>query len=333
MTIRNLCQTPRVVSGVKGVVSGSRFDWLLFLLLSFCWGSSYLFIKIGVEAGLEPFTLVSLRLLTGFLLLAAVVAAARIALPRDGATYGHLVVLGFFSVALPFFLITWAEKSVDSALAATLTAPVPLFVIPIAALLLADERITAYKVLGVAVGLVGVAILVGFDPATVGRTDLTPQLALLAATVSYAFGGVYARRFVHGLSPMLPATFQVFFALIMSTSAAMLFEHPAAVVPSMPLEAIVSVVWLGLLGSGLAYLLFYRLLNRWGPTRISLVAYILPMWGIALGFLVLAEPIHAGLLVGAALILLGIALVNRDSTLALARSAGVRLKLVPPSID
>jgi drug/metabolite transporter (DMT)-like permease len=290
--------------------AGSRVDWLLFVLLGFFWGSSYLFIKIGVEAGLAPFTLVTLRLAIGCSLLAAVVFAAREPLPRDLRTLGHLVMLGFFSVALPFFLITWAEQRVDSALAATLTAPVPLFVIPIAAVLLVDERVTLNKVIGVSIGMVGVAILVGFDPATVGRTDLTPQVVLIAAAVSYAFGGVYARRFVHGLRPMIPSLFQVFFAMLMSGAAALAFERPVETVGTLPVEGIVAVVWLGLLGSGLAYLIFYRLLGRWGPTRISLVAYTLPVWGIALGALVLNEQIHPGLALGTALVLVGIALVN-----------------------
>jgi drug/metabolite transporter (DMT)-like permease len=288
----------------------TRIDWLLFVLLGFFWGSSYLFIKIGVDAGLQPFTLVTLRLFIGFALLAAVVAVVRVPVPRDGRTYGHLVVLGFFSVALPFFLITWAEQFVDSALAATLTAPVPLFVIPIAALMLHDERISLNKIIGVAIGLVGVAILVGFDPATAGRTDLTPQLALVAAAFSYALGGVYARRFVHGLRPMIPSLFQVFFAMLMSGVAAAAFEQPVARTLALPLEGVFAIVWLGLFGSGMAYLLFYRLLGRWGPTRISLVAYTLPVWGIALGFVVLNEPITAGLAAGTALILAGIALVN-----------------------
>jgi drug/metabolite transporter (DMT)-like permease len=294
---------------------GTRLDWLLFVLLGFFWGSSYLFIKIGVDAGLQPFTLVTLRLFIGFALLAAVVAVLRVPVPRDGRTYGHLVVLGFFSVALPFFLITWAEQFVDSALAATLTAPVPLFVIPIAALMLHDERISLNKVIGVAIGLVGVAILVGFDPATAGRTDLTPQLALVAAALSYALGGVYARRFVHGLRPMIPSLFQVFFAMLMSGLAAAVFERPLETTLGLPPDGVFAIIWLGVFGSGMAYLLFYRLLGRWGPTRISLVAYTLPVWGIALGFVVLNEPITAGLAAGTALILAGITLVNSRSGL------------------
>ena len=111
--------------------TSTRLDWVLFVLLGFLWGSSYLFIKIGVDAGLQPFTLVSLRLLIGLLMLAVVVGVAREAFPREPRMYGHLVVMGFFSVALPFMLITWAETSVDSSLAAVLTATVPLFIIPI----------------------------------------------------------------------------------------------------------------------------------------------------------------------------------------------------------
>src|SRR5919106_3641145 len=126
--------------------SSSRVDWLLFVLLGFLWGSSYLFIKIGVEAGLQPFTLVSLRLIVGFALLAAVVAAAREQLPRSLRTYGHLLVMAAFSVAVPFSLITWAEQSVDSTLAAVLNGAVPLFVIVIAAVFLRDEPISINRI-------------------------------------------------------------------------------------------------------------------------------------------------------------------------------------------
>src|SRR5262245_45493159 len=160
------------MSSERGRVASA--DWLIFVALGFFWGSSYLFIKIGIDAGLTPFTLVTLRLLVGLLLLGIVVLLARETLPRRLSVYGHLLVMSFFSVAFPFALITTAEQHVDSALAATLTAPVPLFVIPIAAVVL-RERITVNKVFGVVVGLLGVAVLMGFDPAQIGRTDLTPQ--------------------------------------------------------------------------------------------------------------------------------------------------------------
>ncbi len=288
--------------------ASSRVDWLLFILLGFLWGSSYLFIKIGVDAGLQPFTLVTLRLLVGFALLAVVVVAAREQLPRSPRTYGHLVVMAAFSVAIPFSLITWAEQSVDSTLASVLNGSVPLFVIVIAAVFLRDEPISINRLAGLLLGFLGVAILVGFDPADLVGGELVAKLALIGSSLSYAIGGVYARRMIHGLRPMIPAVFQVGFALVMVGVMALIFERPLNV-PLRP-DAILAVVWIGLLGSGVAYLVFFRLLGRWGATRTSMVAYLLPVFGIVLGAVVLSEEIHAGLLVGTALVIGGIALVN-----------------------
>ena len=223
--------------------SSTRLNWILFVLLGFFWGSSYLFIKIGVDAGLQPFTLVAARLFFGMLLLGTVVAVAREPLPTEPRMYGHLLVMGLFSVALPFALITWAEQSVDSSLAAVLTGAVPLFVIPFAAVLLPTEKITANAVLGILIGLVGVAVVVGFNPATLAGTELVAQLALIGAAASYALGGVYARRNVQGLRPMIPAFFQVTFALVMTAIPALLFERPWE--GELTIDAIVAVIWLG----------------------------------------------------------------------------------------
>jgi len=301
----------------------STVDWLLFIVLGFLWGSSYLFIKIGVEAGFQPFTLVASRLLIGGLLLAAVVIVAREALPGNARTYAHLLVMAIFSVALPFSLITWAEQSTDSTLAAILNASVPLFVILFAAAVLVDEAITAYRVAGLVIGFVGVAILVGFDPGVVAGTDLMAALALIGSSASYAIGAVYARRFVHGLRPMIPAVMQVSFAFLISFVLALIFESPITI--PQRFDAVLSAIWLGLLGSGLAYLVFFRLLGRWGATRTSLVAYLLPVFGIALGALVLQEPIDARLIIGTLLVIGGIALVNARGRLvpAFGRRAAV----------
>ena len=278
----------------------------------FFWGSSYLFIKTGVLAGLPPFTLVMLRLLIGSSLLATVVLIARERLPRERRFYAHISVVGFFGIALPFVLITYAETSVDSALAAVLTAPVPLFVIPFAALLLPDEGLTINKVLGVVIGLIGVAVLVGFDPAQLGTGNFVAELVLIGAAISYAVGGVYARRFVQGYRPMIPALFEVFTAFVMVTVLAFVLEKPLAlgITGDNLTRAAVSVIWLGLIGSGLAFLAFFRLLGRWGAARTSLVAYLLPVWGIILGAIVLHEQIPPQLLLGTALVIGGISLVN-----------------------
>ncbi len=287
---------------------GTRLDWLIFLALGFFWGSSYLFIKIGVDHGLQPFTLIMFRLLIGLVLLASVVAIAREPLPRDPRMYGHLFVMGVINIAIPFSLITFAEQTVDSSLAAVINGAVPLFVIVIAALFLKGETVTMNRVAGLAIGFIGVATLVGLDLADLGSANTIGELALIGATIAYAIGNVYAKAHVHGLRPMIPALFQVFFGLLVTGSLAFATEAPLAVawVP----ESLFAVFWLGLLGSGLAYLSYFRILQHWGATRTSMVAYLLPVVGILLGAVVLSEAVSWTTLLGTALVIGGIALVN-----------------------
>src|SRR5256885_11178105 len=167
---------------------GSRPDWLIFLALGFFWGSSYLFIKIGVDNGLQPFTLIMFRLLIGFVLLASVVAVAREPLPRDPRTYGHLLVMGVINIAIPFSLITYAEQTVDSSLAAVINGAVPLFVIVIAALFLKGETVTINRVAGLVVGFIGVAGLVGLDVTHLRAAHTPRELGPVGAADSDAFG-------------------------------------------------------------------------------------------------------------------------------------------------
>jgi drug/metabolite transporter (DMT)-like permease len=294
----------------------TTLDWLLFLALGFMWGSSYLFIKIGV-ATFQPFTLVALRLVIGLALLVTVVAIAREPLPRASRTYGHLLFMAIFNIVVPFFLITWAEQSVESALAAILNATVPLFAIVIASLALPDEPITLNRLVGLAIGFAGVVVVTSRGLSGAGG-DPAAELALVGSAVSYAVGAVYARRNVRGLRPMIPAVFQVGFAFVITAILALLLEDPFGVtlvtVPVAGIELlgnpVFAVVWLGLLGSGLAYLAFFRTLQRWGATRTSMVAYLLPVFGIVLGAFVLSEPVDARVILGTALIVSGAALVN-----------------------
>jgi drug/metabolite transporter (DMT)-like permease len=317
--------------------SSGRINWLLFVALSFMWGSSYLFIKIGVNEGLEPFTLIMLRLIFGTLLIGGVVFAAREKLPRGVGAYVRLSILAFFGIALPFTLITYAEQlpEIDSALAAVLTAPTPLFVVPFAAVMLTDERISLNKIIGVLVGFAGVAILVGFDPSQIGKGEFVGELALIAACVSYAFAGVFARKYLTGYRPMIPALFEVGIALVMISVLALIVENPVAQTTSITLPALFSVLWLGVLGSGLSFIVFFRLIKHWGATRTSLVAYVMPVWGIILGAVVLGEVISTGRLSGTALVIAGIALVNlrREQLSGFASSLRARFSRSQPTPD
>lgn len=283
-----------------------RSNWLIFLALGLMWGSSYLFIKLAVD-DFGTFTLVALRLAIGAALLWVVVGLTNQALPRERRLYGHLVVMALANVVIPFALITWAEQSVDSSIAAILTSAVPLFAIVIAPIFLHDEPIRVNGVAGLLVGFIGVLVLTSRDLAIAG-SDLTGEIALLGAALSYAVGAVYSRHNMRGVAPLIPAVVQVTFALLISGTIAILFEHPWTARPDG--EAIFSIVWLGVVGSGFAYLAVFRLLASWGATRTTMVAYVIPVVGIVLGYLVLSEPIDGRLLVGTALVIAGVGLVH-----------------------
>ncbi len=314
---------------MQSTTPGARSDWILFGLLGLFWGSSYLFIKIGVES-IPPFTLVAARLAIGALILGVVLRASRVTLPRDRRVYGHLVVMACINIAIPFSLITWGERSIDSALAAILNSTVPLFTIWLAALVFPTEALTVNRLAGVIVGFAGVVIVVGLGTgAEEGLAGLAGEIALIGSSLSYAIGAVYARRFVHGLAPTVPAFFQVAFACLITGTLALTLEAPWTLTPAT--EGIVAIVWLGVVGSSMTYLIFFRLIRDWGPTRTSLVAYLLPIVGIVLGAIVLGEVIDARMILGTALVIAGVALVNaRRGSRRLFARAGAEAPPIAP---
>jgi drug/metabolite transporter (DMT)-like permease len=289
----------------------TRSDIALLFILGIMWGTSYAFIKLGIET-LPTFTLIATRLAIGLGLLVAVVLATRTPIPRDPRTYAHLFVMAIINIVIPFTLITTAERSVDSAIAAILNGAVPLIVIVLAALVFHDEPITLNRLAGVLIGYVGVIVLVapGLANASIGGSAVSGELALLGSTIAYAIGAVYARRTLRnrGLPPVVPAVFQVAFALVVVAALAFTQEEPLAV--GWTGDAIIAVVWLGLLGSGLAYLVQFRLLSRIGATGTSQLAYVLPVVGIVSGAVMFGERIDAVVLAGTALVLGGVGLVN-----------------------
>ena len=216
--------------------------------------------------------------------------------------------MAIINITIPFLLITWAEASVESSLAAILTSPVPLFAIVLSALFLTDEPIRVNGLVGLLVGFVGVVIVT--SPGLTGdKSSLTGELALLGAAFSYAAGAVYSRRNVRGLPPMIPAVFQVTLRGDHRHDPRGRLRAPVDRDAGRRGRSSRSCGWASL-GSGVAYLLVFRLFSHWGATRTTLVAYLLPVVGIVLGYLVLDEPIDGRLILGTALIIAGVFLVN-----------------------
>ena len=284
----------------------TRNDWLGLLALGIMWGTSYVWIKLAVET-LSTFTLIAARLGIGLALLAAVAYARHIQVPRDPRIYWHLLVMAFINIVIPFTLITTAEQQVDSNIAAIINGAVPLFVVVIAAFTLYDEPLTVNRVAGISVGYLGVIVLVsrGLFGGTATGT-LSGELMLVGSTLAYAVGAVYSRAKMRGVPPLVPALFQVAFAFVIVSVIALVREKPFE--QDWTSTAVIAIAWLGIFGSGMAYILNFRLLSRIGAGGTSILAYLLPIVGIVSGFLLRSEPVDATLVIGTALILGGIGL-------------------------
>jgi drug/metabolite transporter (DMT)-like permease len=290
-------------------------EWAAFLSLTFIWGASFLWIKIAVKE-IDPFSLVTFRLALGLCGLIAFFPLRKPAIPREFRVWVSLAVLGIFSSAVPWVLISWAETSIDSALAGVLNGTVPLFTILIAHFSLHDDRMNFEKVAGLLLGFAGVVVLTQRDGGlarlfTEGgiNRNLLGQGAMLLAAVSYAVSGVHARRNLRNVSSLVQAFFSMVFSL-----AALLCIIPltgGTIAVPKQLDTWAALVWLGVLGAGIASFIFYYLLHAVGPTRASLVTYTLPVVSVTLGVIVLHESLDWWLLAGTAFIVSGVWAVNR----------------------
>jgi drug/metabolite transporter (DMT)-like permease len=287
-----------------------RFDWSRlgvagqFLLLAGAWGSSFLFIKIGL-AGLSPFQVVWARMVFGALALGLLVALTRQSLPRDPRVWGHLTVVVLLLCIVPFLLFAWAEQHISSGLASIFNATTPLLTMLVGALVLTSERLTPPRVLGLGLGFTGVLCIIGVWRGVGPGGSLAAQLACLAATTCYALAFVYLRRFIahRGIPARALAFVQVFIgAIIMVLTTPWLAAGPIRLNPAI----VVSMVLLGAAGSGLAYVWNNNIVSAWGAANAAAVTYLSPVVGVVLGVLVLGEPVTWNQPVGAALIILGL---------------------------
>jgi drug/metabolite transporter (DMT)-like permease len=284
-------------------------EWGAFWLLGIVWGSTFLWIKIGVGY-LPPFTVAAIRQLIGLAGLLVVLAVWKQPLPLDAVRLRLYAIQGTLQAGLPFALIAWGETRIDSGLAAILNGTMPLFVILIAHFWLHDERITPQRVLGLIVGFAGVLVLGSRDigPGGLGATAWG-QVALLVATMSYAAAATFSRRYLRGEPPLVQASMAVLMGDVFLWITVAAFERPLQVSPA-PMFWI-AVGWLGLLASCLAYVLYFYLINVWGATRASVVTYVFPVVGLILGIVFMGERLDARLTLGSLLVVSGIAVVGR----------------------
>jgi drug/metabolite transporter (DMT)-like permease len=265
-----------------------------------------MWIKLALKE-ISPVTLVAFRVILGLLFGICVIIVRRVKLPGEFKSWIPLLVLGITNIAVPFFLISWGEKSVDSSVAAILDSTVPLFTILITHFLLNDDKMTMPKVTGLLIGFAGVVVLLSKDIHE-SAGNILGQGAIVLAAMCYAGSGVYVRRktqnvpaVLRSMGPLLSASFFMWITVFITEK---LFHAP-----SMGLTWI-SLLFLGIIGSGFAFVLAFYLIHEIGPTRTSMVTYIFPLGGVLLGVLFLNELITWQLIAGAILIIASLVVAN-----------------------
>jgi len=277
----------------------------LFLLAGI-WGWSFLFIKVSVK-GLTPVTVAATRITLGMVVLVVFLRARGLRLPRERIWWRHFTVIALVSSAIPFTLLAWGEQRISSALASVLNASTPLFTALIGAAF-EGERLRPFQLAGLVLGFVGVGVAAGLAGGDVGRSSLTGGAAAVGAAVSYAVAFIYARRHLVGMSPVVAAAGHLLMGTVLLLPFAVLTSAGAGI--HLTLTRTLAIVLLGVFGTGVAYILNYRTIADLGPTRASVVTYVIPVVAVAVGVVFLGEAFRARLVVGGVLTVLGIALLH-----------------------
>lgn len=295
----------------------------VYLALALVWGASFLFIKVTVEA-MSPFEVVLGRLVLGAVTLLAIMAATRRSWPRERRLWAHVTVVALLLCVAPFLLFAWAGQFVPSGLSSIYNAATPIMTLVATSLMIPSERLTRTKTAGIVLGALGVVVIVSpwrFGSDEFGGLSFPAQLACLAATCCYGLAFAYIRKFITGHRYDAPtmAAMQVSVAAAMMVVATP-FVGLAPVTWTLPVVG--SILALGVLGTGIAYIWNTMVVRGWGAPAASTVTYLTPLVGVGLGILVLGETLHWHEPVGGAILILGI--LASHGKLSLRRSTALR---------
>lgn len=279
--------------------------WAMLIALSLLWGGSFLFAKIAVAA-IPPATLVALRVALAAAALLIWLRARGLSIPRE--IWAACAVMGLLNNVIPFGLIFWGQQTIGVGLAAIVNATTPLWTIVLAHFLTAEEKLTGTRLAGVVTGIVGVVVLVGPDALGGLGAAGWAQLAILGATLSYAFALIWGRRF-RGRPPILPATGQLVASSLIAIPLALIVDAPWNL-PTPSTNVVLAVLALALASTALAYSLYFAIMARAGAGNAALVTMLIPPSAMGLGWIVLGETPGALALAGFAIILAGLVLVD-----------------------
>jgi len=282
-------------------------DWLLLVALSVLWGGSFYFTKIAVLE-IPPLTLALARALIAGAVIAVLIRPLGGAFPRDLATWKIFAVVATLNNAIPFSLIIWGQQYIPIGLASILNATSPLFSVVVAHFATQDDKLTSNRAIGLTAGFIGVVVLLGPDLLTELGQHVWAQLSLLAAAFFYSLGAIYTRR-LRGHKPVTIAGGQLMMATVLLLPLALIVDRPWTL-PPVSNAAIWATVSLAVFSTALAYLLYFRVLNRAGATNALLVTFLIPVSAILLGLFLLDERLDARQFAGMAAIAVGLAAID-----------------------
>lgn len=272
-------------------------------MLATLWGASYSFIRVGVET-IPPVTLIAARTIIAGSLLLMVMAARRIALPRDAGSWRNFLVQAMLNSVIPFTLIAWGQQVVEAGLATILNSTAPIFTFLFTWGLTRHEPATARKLTGVVAGLAGVTLIVGVQALGGVGQELWSQLAIVAATVCYAGAAIFGRTF-SGLSPIVPAAGSMLCGAAILIPVSLLVDRPWTLAPSM--SSLVALAGLSVFSTALAFLIYFRLLDSLGSVGTTAQAYLRVPIGVAIGVVFLGESLSPTAWAGLICVVIGVA--------------------------
>lgn len=286
-------------------------EWALLIALSVLWGAAFFFYKVLDDAGVPPFTIALVRVALGALVLAPVVLATGRHLPSSARMWASFAVLGALNNVIPFSLIAFGETHIGSGLAAVYNATTPLFTALIAHAATRDERLTVPKIAGIAIGLGGVALMMGPSVVHGFGAAAIAQLAVVGAAVVYACAAIYSRRFRDlGIDPLVLSTGQLCASTVLALPLVLAFDHPWTLGHGLSLGVWAAWVGLGVPSTALAYVLYFRIIAVAGATNAASVTFLVPVSALLLGTLALGERLAPSSIAGMVAVFAGLAAID-----------------------
>ena len=281
----------------------NTFELALLLALATLWGASYTFIRIGVET-IPPVTFIAARTVVAGAILLIIIHMRGLSLPKDGVTWRRFLFQACLNSVIPFTLIAWAERSVEAGLATILNSTSPIFTFLLTVVITRHEAVTARKLFGVVAGIVGISLIIGVQALNGLGQAFVAQLAIVAATISYAGAAIFGRNF-KGLDPIMPAAGSMACGSAILVPISIVVDRPWTLTPS--LDSFLALLALSIFSTALAFVIYFRLIHTLGSVGTTAQAYLRVPIGVFIGVIFLGETLSSTAWVGLVCVIAGVA--------------------------